>query len=168
MGAAAIFTIIAGGNTSIFLNGNIQWATDTRTLGWCVGTGSSTCGAYLSNLFHHRFQGPLARKLATWSGMDRVFFSNSGTEAVEGALKLARVAARKRGASDKTRILAIEGSFHGRTLGALSITHPAQYRDPFAPLLPGVEFVRFNDVADLQVKFWKAIRVCHRPRGYTR
>ena len=108
---------------------------------------------HVSNLFHHRFQGPLARKLATWSGMDRVFFSNSGTEAIEGALKLARVAARKRGASDKTRILAIEGSFHGRTLGALSITHPAQYRDPFAPLIPGVEFVRFNDVADLESKF---------------
>jgi acetylornithine/N-succinyldiaminopimelate aminotransferase len=108
---------------------------------------------HVSNLFHHRFQGPLARKLATWSGMDRVFFTNSGTEAVEGALKLARVAARKRGASEKTRILAIEGSFHGRTFGALSITHPAQYRDPFAPLVPGVEFVRFNDVADLEAKF---------------
>ena len=108
---------------------------------------------HVSNLFHHRFQGPLARKLAGWSGLDRVFFTNSGTEAVEGALKLARVAARKKGATDKTRILAIEGSFHGRTFGALSITHPSKYREPFAPLVPGVEFVRLNDVADLEAKF---------------
>ena len=112
---------------------------------------------HVSNLFHHRFQGPLARKLAVWSGMDRVFFTNSGTEAIEGALKLARIAAQKRGTpgktTDKTRILAIEGSFHGRTFGALSITHPSKYRDPFAPLVPGVEFVRFNDVADLEAKF---------------
>jgi acetylornithine/N-succinyldiaminopimelate aminotransferase len=108
---------------------------------------------HVSNLFHHRFQGPLARKLAGWSGLDRVFFTNSGTEAVEGALKLARVAARKKGAIDKTRILAIEGSFHGRTFGALSITHPAKYREPFAPLVPGVEFVRLNDLADLEAKF---------------
>ena len=108
---------------------------------------------HVSNLFHHRFQGPLARKLAGWSGLDRVFFTNSGTEAVEGALKLARVAARRKGATDKTRILAIEGSFHGRTFGALSITHPSKYREPFAPLVPGVEFVRLNDVADLEAKF---------------
>jgi acetylornithine/N-succinyldiaminopimelate aminotransferase len=108
---------------------------------------------HVSNLFHHRFQGPLARKLAGWSGLDRVFFTNSGTEAVEGALKLARVVARKKGATDKTRILAIEGSFHGRTFGALSITHPSKYREPFAPLVPGVEFVRLNDVADLEAKF---------------
>ena len=53
----------------------------------------------------------------------------------------------------KTRILALENSFHGRTLGALSITHTAKYREPFAPLIPGVEFVRFNDVADLEAKF---------------
>src|SRR6202171_3838317 len=92
---------------------------------------------HLSNLYHNAHQGPLARKLAGWSGLDRVFFTNSGTEAVEGALKLARVAARKKGATDKTRILAIEGSFHGRTFGALSITHPSKYREPFAPLVPG-------------------------------
>ena len=85
--------------------------------------------------------------------MDRVFFTNSGTEAIEGALKLARLAARKRGATDKTRILALENSFHGRTFGALSMTHPAKYREPFEPLVPGVEFVRFNDVADLEAKF---------------
>ena len=85
--------------------------------------------------------------------MDRVFFTNSGTEAIEGALKLARLAARQRRTEGKTRILALENSFHGRTFGALSITHPAKYREPFAPLVAGVEFVRFNDVADLEAKF---------------
>jgi acetylornithine aminotransferase/acetylornithine/N-succinyldiaminopimelate aminotransferase len=110
-------------------------------------------GVHFSNLFHHAYQGPLASKLAEWSGLDRVFFTNSGTEAVEGALKLARLAARKRSTEGKTRILALENSFHGRTFGALSITHPAKYREPFAPLVPGVEFVRFNDVADLEAKF---------------
>ena len=108
---------------------------------------------HVSNLFHHAYQGPLARKLADWSGLDRVFFTNSGTEAIEGALKLARLATHQRGTEGKTRILALENSFHGRTFGALSITHPEKYREPFAPLLPGVEFVRFNDAADLEAKF---------------
>ncbi len=113
---------------------------------------------HVSNLFHNPFQGPLARKLAQWSGMERVFFTNSGTEAVEGALKLARLYARQKagGTSSggaKTRILALENSFHGRTFGALAITAPAKYREPFAPLVPGVEFVRFNDVADLEAQF---------------
>jgi acetylornithine aminotransferase/acetylornithine/N-succinyldiaminopimelate aminotransferase len=111
---------------------------------------------HVSNLFHNPYQGPLAHKLAQWSGLDRVFFSNSGSEAVEGALKLSRAHAHARsdrGARLKTRFLALENSFHGRTFGALSITHPAKYREPFAPLVPGAEFVRFNDVADLDAKF---------------
>ena len=109
---------------------------------------------HVSNLFHNPFQGPLAAKLAKWSRMDRVFFTNSGSEAVEGALKLARIAAKKKpGGSAKTRFLALEHSFHGRTFGALSITHPVKYREPFEPLVPGVEFVRLNDVADLEDKF---------------
>jgi acetylornithine aminotransferase/acetylornithine/N-succinyldiaminopimelate aminotransferase len=115
---------------------------------------------HLSNLFHNAYQGPLARKLAEWSGLDRVFFTNSGTEAIDGALKLARAyahAKQKSGgpesAEKKTRILALENSFHGRTFGAVSITHTAKYREPFEPLVPGVEFVRFNDVADLEAKF---------------
>ncbi len=88
------------------------------------------------------------------SHMDRVFFTNSGSEAIEGALKLARIAARqKSGGTGKTRVLALENSFHGRTFGALSITHTLKYREPFEPLVPGVEFVRFNDVADLEAKF---------------
>jgi len=112
---------------------------------------------HLSNLFQNPYQAPLARKLVEWSGLDRVFFSNSGTEAIDGALKLARAyahaQAKAANAAPKTRILALENSFHGRTFGALSITHPAKYREPFAPLVPGVEFVRFNDVADLEAKF---------------
>src|ERR1700688_682156 len=113
---------------------------------------------HLSNLFHNSFQGPLARKLAHWSGMDRVFFSNSGAEAIEGALKLARLYGRT--PSDvpgaparKHRILALENSFHGRTFGAVSVTATEKYRLPFAPLVPGIEFVRFNDVADLESQF---------------
>ena len=109
---------------------------------------------HVSNLFHNPFQGPLAAKLAKWSGMDRAFFTNSGSEAVEGALKLARIAARKKpGGAAKTRFLALENSFHGRTFGALSITHTLKYREPFEPLVPGVDFVRLNDVADLEAKF---------------
>ena len=112
---------------------------------------------HVSNLFHNPYQAPLARKLALWSGLDRTFFCNSGSEAIEGALKLARAYAHARAsggsAQPKTRILALENSFHGRTMGALSITHTAKYREPFAPLIPGVEFVRVNDVADLDAKF---------------
>jgi acetylornithine/N-succinyldiaminopimelate aminotransferase len=111
---------------------------------------------HVSNLFHNPYQGPLAQKIAKWSGLDRVFFTNSGTEAIEGALKLARAHARSNageGGGAKTRILALENSFHGRTFGALSITHTPKYREPFEPLVPGVEFVRFNDTKDLESKF---------------
>src|SRR6202049_2154719 len=113
---------------------------------------------HFSNLYHHAYQGPLARKLAEWSGLDRVFFTSSGTEAMEGALKLARLCARTpedapAAPAAKHRILAMDNSFHGRTFGSVSITSTEKYRLPFAPLLPGVEFVRFNDVADLEAKF---------------
>jgi acetylornithine/N-succinyldiaminopimelate aminotransferase len=113
---------------------------------------------HLSNLYHNAYQGPLARKLAEWSGLDRVFFSNSGTEAVEGALKLARLYGRTpdepaNSAAKKHRILAMDNSFHGRTFGAVSATSTEKYRLPFAPLVPGIDFVHFNDVADLEAKF---------------
>ena len=113
---------------------------------------------HLSNLFHNAYQGPLARKLSEWSGMDRVFFSNSGTEAIDGAMKLARLYGRKPDepagtTAKKHRFLALENSFHGRTFGAVSVTSTEKYRLPFAPLVPGVDFVRFNDVADLEAKF---------------
>jgi acetylornithine/N-succinyldiaminopimelate aminotransferase len=113
---------------------------------------------HLSNLFHNAYQGPLARKLAEWSGLDRVFFANSGTEAIDGALKLARLFGRTADqpasiAAPKHRILAMENSFHGRTFGAISVTATEKYRLPFAPVVPGVEFVKFNDLADLESKF---------------
>jgi acetylornithine/N-succinyldiaminopimelate aminotransferase len=113
---------------------------------------------HFSNLYHNAFQGPLALKLSQWSGMDRVFFSNSGSEAIEGALKLARLYGRTpadfpSSAAPKHRILAMDNSFHGRTFGAVSVTSTEKYRLPFAPLLPGVDFVRFNDIADLESKF---------------
>ena len=112
---------------------------------------------HISNLFHNAYQGPLAHKLANWAGLDRVFFTNSGAESIEGALKLARGYAHAKAvagtAGPKTRFLAMENSFHGRTFGALSITYTEKYRQPFEPLVPGVEFVRFNDVADLDAKF---------------
>jgi predicted acetylornithine/succinylornithine family transaminase len=113
---------------------------------------------HFSNLFHNEFQGRLARKLVQWSGLDRVFFANSGTEAIDGALKLARLCGHSADAAPahktaRTRILAMTNSFHGRTFGALSVTATAKYRAPFEPLVPGVEFVNFNDVADLESKF---------------
>jgi len=117
---------------------------------------------HFSNLYHHAFQGPLALKLSQWSGMDRVFFSNSGTEAADGALKLARLCARS--TSDaagqpaaKHRILAMHNSFHGRTFGALSVTSTEKYRLPFVPLVPGVEFVPFNGLVELESKFDSAV-----------
>jgi putrescine aminotransferase len=76
------------------------------------------------------------------AGLDYVFLTNSGAEAVEVGLKLARLAG-------KTRVVAMDGGFHGKTMGALSVTGRPQYRDPFAPLLPGVEFVPFGDAAAL-------------------
>src|SRR5437870_11015269 len=104
---------------------------------------------HLSNLYHNAYQGPLARKLAGWSGMDRVFFSNSGTEAIDGAMKLARLCGRQSNeppgtTAKKHRFLALENSFHGRTFGAITVTSTEKYRLPFAPVVPGAEFVRFR------------------------
>jgi acetylornithine/N-succinyldiaminopimelate aminotransferase len=111
---------------------------------------------HVSNLFFHEYQAELAKRLTKISGLDRAFFCNSGTEAWEGALKLARVYARTKntnGHRPKWRILALDNSFHGRTFGSLATTGQAKYRDPFVPLLPGVGFVRFNDVEDLKHQF---------------
>ena len=111
---------------------------------------------HTSNLFYHEYQARLAAALTRISGMDRAFFTNSGTEAWEGALKLARAYARENcqnGSEPKWRILALEHAFHGRTFGALATTHKEKYRAPFAPVLPGVQFVKFNDVADLERNF---------------
>jgi acetylornithine aminotransferase/acetylornithine/N-succinyldiaminopimelate aminotransferase len=111
---------------------------------------------HTSNLFYHEGQAELAMRLTGQTGMDRVFFANTGTEAWEGALKLARAHAgllRSEGKQIGTRFLALEHSFHGRTFGSVSTTYKAKYREPFGPVVPGVEFVRFNDVSDLRAKF---------------
>ena len=111
---------------------------------------------HTSNLFYHEGQAELALRLTERTGMDRVFFSNTGTEAWEGALKLARAHAgllRSEGKQIGTNFLALEQSFHGRTFGSMSTTYKAKYREPFAPGVPGVEFVKFNDLADLRAKF---------------
>ncbi len=111
---------------------------------------------HISNLFFHDGQAELALRLTEASGMDRAFFSNSGTEAWEAALKLARAYAgmkRSEGKHLGTKFLAMEHSFHGRTMGSVATTHKEKYREPFAPVMPDVEFVRFNDVADLKAKF---------------
>jgi predicted acetylornithine/succinylornithine family transaminase len=100
---------------------------------------------HVSNLFHTEPQVVLARSLVERSFADRVFFCNSGTEAVEGALKLARKYARHAFGEGKTHIVAFTGSFHGRTMGALSTTATEKYRAPFEPLVPGVRFALFND-----------------------
>ncbi len=113
---------------------------------------------HTSNLFYHEYQGLLAAALTKLSGMDRAFFTNSGAEAWEGALKLARAYAKSKtnnsnGKGPKFRILALENAFHGRTFGALATTHKEKYRAPFDPGLPGVHFVKFDDVADLERSF---------------
>ncbi len=111
---------------------------------------------HISNLFFHPGQAELALRLTEMAGLDRAFFCNSGTEAWEAAMKLGRAYAgllRSEGKQIGTKFLALENSFHGRTYGSVSTTHKAKYREPFAPSLPGIEFVRFNDVADLRAKF---------------
>jgi acetylornithine/N-succinyldiaminopimelate aminotransferase len=111
---------------------------------------------HTSNIFYHEYQAELAKRLVKISGLDRAFFCNSGTEAWEGALKLARAFARannNNGHKAKWRLLALENSFHGRTFGSLATTGQEKYRHPFAPLVPGVNFVGFNDLDDLKRQF---------------
>jgi acetylornithine/N-succinyldiaminopimelate aminotransferase len=111
---------------------------------------------HISNLYFHQGQAELALRLTEKTGLDRAFFCNSGTEAWEAAMKLARAHSalkRSEGQVMGTRFLAIDNSFHGRTMGALSTTHKEKYREPFEPLVPGVDFVRFNDVDHLRASF---------------
>jgi len=111
---------------------------------------------HTSNLYYHEGQAALSLRLTEATGMDRAFFCNSGAEANEAALKLARAYAklkRSEGVPLGTKFLAMENSFHGRTMGSVATTWKEKYREPFDPVMPGVEFVRFNDVADLKAKF---------------
>jgi acetylornithine/N-succinyldiaminopimelate aminotransferase len=105
---------------------------------------------HISNLYCHEYQGKLAEKLVTLSGLDRVFFSNSGTEAIEGSIKLARLASHRIGGLEKSRLIGLEGSYHGRTFGAMSLTGQDKYRKGFEPLLEEVTFVPRNDLEALR------------------
>lgn len=101
---------------------------------------------HLSNLYYNEYQGLLAEKVCTLSGLQRAFFSNSGTEAIEGSIKLARLAGHRVGGEAKCRLVALEGSYHGRTFGAMSLTGQDKYRKGFEPLLEDVQFVPRNNV----------------------
>jgi acetylornithine/N-succinyldiaminopimelate aminotransferase len=105
-----------------------------------------------SNLYYHQYQGPLARRLSEMSGLERCFFCNSGTEAMEGGLKMVHSHGRAID-PEKYEVIALENGFHGRTFGALSITGQPKYRRDFEPLVPGARFVPANDVAALEAAF---------------
>src|SRR6266702_5522450 len=105
---------------------------------------------HVSNLYYHEYQGPLAEKLCALSGLNRAFFSNSGTEAIEGSIKLARLAGHRAGGEAKSRLVALEGSYHGRTFGALSLTGQDKHRKGFEPLLDDVKFVPQNNIEALR------------------
>ena len=105
---------------------------------------------HVSNLYYHEYQGPLAEKLCALSGLNRAFFSNSGTEAIEGSIKLARLAGHRVRRESKCRLVALDGSYHGRTFGALSLTGQDKHRKGFEPLLEEVTFVKQNDVEGLR------------------
>ena len=104
---------------------------------------------HCSNLYYHEFQGRLAKKLAETSGLERSFFCNSGAEAMEGAIKMIR-AHGSRISLDKIEIISLENSFHGRTMGALSLTGQPKYRKDFEPLLAGARFVPVNDLEAIE------------------
>jgi acetylornithine/N-succinyldiaminopimelate aminotransferase len=105
---------------------------------------------HLSNLYYNEYQGRLAERLCQLSGLQRAFFSNSGTEAMEGSIKLARLAGHKFGGAAKCELVALEGSYHGRTFGSMSLTGQDKYRKGFEPLLENVKFVPRNDAAALR------------------
>jgi acetylornithine/N-succinyldiaminopimelate aminotransferase len=105
---------------------------------------------HCSNLYHHEPAGTLATRLATLSGFERVFFCNSGAEANESAIKLARKLAHRRGQTERNVILACSNSFHGRTLGTLAATDNKAYHEGFGPLPQGFAFTPYNDPAALE------------------
>ena len=105
---------------------------------------------HLSNLYYNEYQGCLAEKLCTVSGLQRAFFSNSGTEAIEGSIKLARLAGHRVGGAAKSQLVALEGSYHGRSFGSMSVTGQDKYRKGFEPLLEDVKFVPRNDAEALR------------------
>ena len=110
---------------------------------------------HVSNLYYHEYQGALAEKLCTLAAgasgeKFRAFFQNSGTEAIEGSIKLARLAGHRAGGEGESRLVALEGSYHGRTFGALSLTGQEKHRKGFEPMLEEVTFVAQNDLEGLR------------------
>ena len=105
---------------------------------------------HFSNLYYNEFQGRLAERLCQLSGLHRAFFSNSGTEAIEGSIKLARLAGHRVGGEAKSQLVALQGSYHGRTFGAMSLTGQDKYRKGFEPLLEDVKFVQRDDLEGLR------------------
>ena len=113
---------------------------------------------HTSNLFYNAPSIGAAEKLLKVSGMDKVFFTNSGTEAVEGALKVAKRHAFNKGMGQDYEIIAMKHSFHGRSLGSLSVTGNDHYQEPFAPLIPGIRFAEFNNLNSVKALFSEKTR----------
>ena len=107
---------------------------------------------HTSNLYYNVPMADAARKLTEASGLDKVFFTNSGTEAIEGAIKVARKYAWLKDGSTDHEIIAMNHSFHGRSLGALSVTGNAHYQEPFKPLIGGIRFADFNDLESVKAQ----------------
>ena len=105
---------------------------------------------HTSNLYYNVPTIEAAKKALKASGMDRIFFTNSGTEAIEGAIKAAKKYAYTRDGHAVHEIIAMKHSFHGRSIGALSVTGNAHYQEPFAPLMPGVKFAEYNNLESVK------------------
>ncbi|MCD8248538.1 MAG: aminotransferase class III-fold pyridoxal phosphate-dependent enzyme, partial [Lachnospiraceae bacterium] len=107
---------------------------------------------HISNLYYSVPMMEAAQKVKKASGMEKVFFTNSGTEAIEGALKVARKYSYGKYGKDRYEIIAMNHSFHGRSMGALSVTGNAHYREPFEPLIGGVRFADYNDLESVKAQ----------------
>lgn len=107
---------------------------------------------HTSNLFYNIPAAKAAEKLVKASGMNKAFFTNSGTEAIEGAIKVARRYAYNKDGRTDHEIIAMNHSFHGRSLGALSVTGNAKYQEPFKPLIGGIKFAEFNDLESVKAQ----------------
>ena len=108
---------------------------------------------HISNLFYNEPAIAAGEKLLAVSRMEKVFFTNSGTEAIEGALKIAKRYAYNKGMAPDYEIIAMKHSFHGRSLGALSVTGNDHYQEPFAPLIPNIKFAEFNNLDSVKALF---------------
>lgn len=107
---------------------------------------------HTSNLFYNSNLAEVAKKVVTATGMDKVFFTNSGTEAIEGAVKLARKYAYLKGIKEDSEIISMNHSFHGRSLGALAVTGNKHYQEPFGPMTAGVKFADYNDLESVKAQ----------------